>query len=134
LFSAQASGQMFSLAPEVTKAKSAARIIFALHDQKPTIEDDSLAEIDSALATKSSGPGAGKGSVELRDVFFAYPSRPETNVLSGLDLTITANEFVAIVSTAIDHRCTNLILIPMVKGWGEWGWKIIYHIPYRAFL
>lgn len=93
---------MFNLAPEVTKAKSAARTIFALHDQKPTIEDDTLSEAEPCLFTKGYDPSTSTGSIELRDVYFAYPSRPEIHVLSGLRLTIKQNEFVAIVSSTIN--------------------------------
>ena len=38
-----------------------------------------------------------KGELELRDLHFAYPSRPETAILSGMNLSIKAGETVALV-------------------------------------
>lgn len=42
-------------------------------------------------------PSTVKGELALRDLHFAYPSRPETTILSGLNLTIKAGETVALV-------------------------------------
>lgn len=92
LFSAQASGQMFSLAPELTRAKTAATSVFKLHDQKPTI--------DTGEGTKrnSTWPQVmAKGKVEFRDVHFSYKSRPNVPVLRGLSFTVQPGQFVAFV-------------------------------------
>lgn len=42
-------------------------------------------------------PKADAGSIELRNVDFAYPSRPDTNVLNGLNLKIDKGERIALV-------------------------------------
>ena len=37
-------------------------------------------------------PGAFSGHLELRDVEFSYPSRPDTRVLSGVSLSVAPGE------------------------------------------
>ena len=37
-------------------------------------------------------PGAFGGHLELRDVDFSYPSRPDTRVLSGVSLSVAPGE------------------------------------------
>ena len=39
------------------------------------------------------------GSVEFRDVFFNYPSRPDAKILNGLSLCIPAGKTVALVGS-----------------------------------
>lgn len=92
LFSAQASGQMFSLAPELTRAKTAASSVFKLHDQKPTIDRDGDRNYPPVREHIEI-----KGKVEFRDVRFTYKSRPNNPVLRGLSLTVQPGQFVALV-------------------------------------
>ncbi|KAG0133502.1 P-loop containing nucleoside triphosphate hydrolase protein [Tuber indicum] len=96
LFSAQASGQMFSLAPEVTRAKSAALSVFRTHDQKPTIDTDSQPppREKSAAARLRVSNGS---KVEFRGVQFRYAARPDMPVLDGMSCTIGPGQFVAFV-------------------------------------
>ncbi|PUU81302.1 ABC transporter-like protein [Tuber borchii] len=96
LFSAQASGQMFSLAPEVTRAKSAALSVFKVHDQKPTIDTDSQPPPSEKSVTAL--PRARNGSkVEFRGVEFRYAARPDVPALDGMSCTIEPGQFVAFV-------------------------------------
>ena len=118
LFSAQASGQMFSLAPEVTRARSAANSVFRLHDEKPTILseqdssprggvlgrmapgalDNSLADpTHSARAALSKRTGTKRGHVQLHRVCLGYPSRPQTLALNDVSLNIEAGQLIGIV-------------------------------------
>ena len=41
-------------------------------------------------------PDSVQGRLELRDVSFAYPARPEHNVYNGINLTIEAGQTVAL--------------------------------------
>lgn len=92
LFSAQAAGQMFNLAPEITRAKSAARNVFALHDTKPTI----LSEEDASKPLVDDNSHE-KDAVVFNAVSLAYPSRPEVMALNGVNLKIKRGEFIGIV-------------------------------------
>ncbi|ORX77993.1 P-loop containing nucleoside triphosphate hydrolase protein [Basidiobolus meristosporus CBS 931.73] len=104
LFSAQASGQMFSLAPDLTKAKMAASNIFQLIEQKPTIGQ-------SQDAGKSKGQGDIEGEIELKEIHFRYPSRPDIPVLQGLNLKIKAGQFCALVGESGCGKSTVISLI-----------------------
>ncbi|KAK9702026.1 hypothetical protein K7432_011439 [Basidiobolus ranarum] len=104
LFSAQASGQMFSLAPDLTKAKLAASNIFQLIDQKPSI-------LKKDNSNNSSDHGSIEGGVELKDVHFRYPSRPDIPVLQGLNLTVKPGQFCALVGESGCGKSTVISLI-----------------------
>jgi ATP-binding cassette subfamily B (MDR/TAP) protein 1 len=106
LFSAQAAGQLFSLAPEVTRAKAAAQSVFSLHDEKPTIitkitpsrvsSDTDLAEQGPLLASSSAAYGTFsiRGELEFRGVSFYYESRPEVPALNNVSFLIRPGEYV----------------------------------------
>lgn len=110
LFSAQSAGQVFSLSPEISRASSAARNVFALHDQKPTIMDaeappsvstsssDTMLTLDSTNSEKieKSFNGSG-GGVELDSVSLKYAAKVEHSALDGVSLSIKPGEFVALV-------------------------------------
>lgn len=118
LFSAQASGQMFSLAPEITRAKTAASSIFNLHDQRPTIDlgrtarKSSVSSTDSTPSARSSRPRRrhGAGKVEFRNVHFKYPAR-QTPALHSLSLTIKPGTFVAFVGSSGAGKSSAISLI-----------------------
>ncbi|KAF4543798.1 ABC transporter protein [Lasiodiplodia theobromae] len=114
LFSAQSAGQMFSLAPEITRAKSAARNVFKLHDEKPSIIVDepnttSASSLSDNVAEKAKA--GRKGTLELRNVSLAYPSRPDTLALKGISLSIRAGEYVAFVGRSGAGKSSSIALI-----------------------
>ncbi|KNC99518.1 uncharacterized protein SPPG_04909 [Spizellomyces punctatus DAOM BR117] len=102
LFSAQAAGQMFSLAPDVTKARLAAGNIFRVIDERGAIGHGGESE---TMETKR---GVG---IEFRDVVFRYPSRPEVPVLNGLNLKIEPGQFTALVGPSGCGKSTTIALL-----------------------
>jgi ATP-binding cassette subfamily B (MDR/TAP) protein 1 len=95
---------MFSLAPDVTKAKMAAGRIFELIELQPTI--DVRSDQNGILAC------TGKpGQVTFENVHFRYESRREAPVLQGLDLQINAGQFVALVGESGCGKTTALSLL-----------------------
>jgi ATP-binding cassette subfamily B (MDR/TAP) protein 1 len=109
LFSAQSAGQLFSLAPEVTRAKAAAQSVFSLHDEQPTIikklpipkvpSTSDLGEQNALLAGSSAAYGTfgTHGELEFRDVSLHYASRPEVPALNSVSFLILPGEYVAFV-------------------------------------
>lgn len=110
LFSAQASGQLFSLAPEVSRAQSAAASIFRLHDQRPSIDKTHEGAVSTTITAPKVSSTAGS-SVEFQNVHFHYASRPNNPVLRSLSLTIKPGQFVAFVGSSGAGKSTALALL-----------------------
>lgn len=114
-------GQMFTLAPEVSKAKSAAIRIFNLLDlspstsatgQTPVLPSPKDTDVE-ATAVATSRPAAGRGgvSVTFRDVSFAYPARPEHQILQEMSLTIQPGQFCGLVGPSGAGKSTIMALV-----------------------
>lgn len=80
IFGAQSVGQAASLMPDYAKAKVAISNIFALFDRVPKInnwESNNGAVFDDL-----------DGDIAFKSVDFHYPSRPESKILDGFNITI----------------------------------------------
>ncbi|TVY16808.1 Phosphatidylcholine translocator ABCB4 [Lachnellula arida] len=113
LFSAQAAGQIFSLAPDIGRAKGAASRVFALHDQKPAIDLTSHATIVtptpiSEVRRPFSSP---TGAITFQNVSLTYQSRPNAPVFTKLNLSIKAGETVALVGRSGAGKTSTISLI-----------------------
>ncbi|EEQ85957.1 multidrug-resistance transporter mdr2 [Blastomyces dermatitidis] len=101
-FGAQSAGTVFSFAPDMGKAKSAAAEFKRLFDRKPVIDTWSKEGdvVDSV-----------EGTIEFRDVHFRYPTRPEQPVLRGLNLTVKPGQYVALVGASGCGKSTTIALL-----------------------
>ncbi|KAL8527119.1 hypothetical protein ACS0TY_005115 [Phlomoides rotata] len=99
---AMAISQSSSLAPDSTKAKSAAASVFTILDSKSEIDpsDESGVKLDSV-----------KGEIELKHVSFKYPTRPDIQVLRDLNLTIRSGKTVALVGESGSGKSTVISLL-----------------------
>lgn len=84
------------------KAKAAAAKIFRVIDHKPGIDrnNESGIELDSIT-----------GQVELRNVEFSYPSRPDVKILNDFSLNVPAGKTIALVGSSGSGKSTVVSLI-----------------------
>ncbi|TGO84643.1 hypothetical protein BPOR_0482g00080 [Botrytis porri] len=99
LFSALC-GQMFSLAPDISKASvSAARVL-------------DLIDIEASQGMIEKQPIRSGGlAVRFNSVRFSYPTRPDIEVLKGLTINITLGTFCALVGRSGDGKSTIIALL-----------------------
>ena len=102
IFGAQSAGTIFSFAPDMGKAKQAAKELKTLFDRKPEI--DSWSPDGHRLDHV-------EGTIEFRDVHFRYPTRPEQAVLRGLNLTVKPGQYVALVGASGCGKSTTIALM-----------------------
>ncbi|KAH9708538.1 ABC transporter B family member 15 [Citrus sinensis] len=93
-----------SMTSDIAKGSSAIRTIFTILDRKSEIDpEDPKASEDIEEPTK--------GFIELKNVFFSYPSRPDQMIFKGLSLKIGAGKTVALVGQSGSGKSTIIGLI-----------------------
>ncbi|KAJ5593916.1 ABC multidrug transporter SitT [Penicillium hispanicum] len=119
LVSALLWSQMFALAPELSAAKAAmARILSLIEIGSDKMQGrvpshtPSMEAFDSEKTAESKLPGSSNkaSSLQLRDVHFAYPARPDMKVLNGLDVDIRPGQFCALVGPSGAGKSTIISL------------------------
>ncbi|XP_075068305.1 ATP-binding cassette sub-family B member 5 isoform X4 [Mixophyes fleayi] len=95
-------GQSLSFAPDYAKAKSAASHLFQLFSSEPAIDSYSL---------QGQKPEKFQGNLELRQVSFNYPSRPDVPVLQELSVRISSGQTVAFVGSSGCGKSTSVQLL-----------------------
>ncbi|CAG7563541.1 unnamed protein product [Fusarium equiseti] len=122
LVSAQLWGQMFSLAPEVSRARAAASRILSLINLGSSKDEAKKGKLTLAVENtekdlearaeaheKSSG---GKGAtIVFKDVKFSYPARPHIQILTGMSFTIPSGQFVGLVGPSGAGKSTIMSLV-----------------------
>ncbi|KAJ5963767.1 uncharacterized protein N7479_003643 [Penicillium vulpinum] len=116
LVSALLWSQMFALAPELSAARSAMSRILGLIEigqdkmnARLTPPDENDIEATQEKPTYNSGSTA--SSVQLRDVHFSYPARPDMQVLKGLNVDIRPGKFCALVGPSGAGKSTIISLV-----------------------
>lgn len=123
LVSAMLWSQMFALAPELTNAFGAMDRLLGLIEigsdkMQGSVKVDTTEyvigekDVEATKRQKSSVPGSRQGSsIEFRDVHFAYPARPNAEVLSGLNISVPAGSFSALVGPSGAGKSTIISLV-----------------------
>ncbi|THV48602.1 hypothetical protein BGAL_0238g00030 [Botrytis galanthina] len=118
LVSALLWSQMFALAPELSNARAAMARILSLIEigsdkMRGNVEDLPSKDIEAMAEAKSAAPSSNQGasSVQLRDVHFSYPARPDMQVLNGLNIDIQPGKFCALVGPSGAGKSTIISLV-----------------------
>ncbi|KAH6795632.1 hypothetical protein C2S51_036618 [Perilla frutescens var. frutescens] len=86
----------------ISEAKSAAMRITEMIDREPAIDcDDKKGKALSYV----------RGEIQFKGVYFNYPSRPDTPVLQGLELTVPAGRTVGLVGGSGSGKSTIVSLL-----------------------
>ncbi|GBP59400.1 Multidrug resistance protein 1 [Eumeta japonica] len=95
-------GISFTLVEAFGMARGAGAHIFNLIDNVPTI---------NPLLNRGVTPTSVEGSIEFKNVFFHYPSRPDVPVLKGINLNVQNGQTVALVGASGSGKSTIIQLI-----------------------
>ncbi|NXI18278.1 MDR1 protein, partial [Irena cyanogastra] len=102
IFAAMNVGQSSSMAPDYGKARMSAQRIFQLLSRKPLI--DSYSEQGEKLSHF-------EGNIEFRNIHFVYPTRPEVQVLQGLNVKVKKGQTLALVGSSGCGKSTSIQLL-----------------------
>ncbi|KAK6132920.1 hypothetical protein DH2020_033304 [Rehmannia glutinosa] len=86
----------------ITEAKSAATRITEMIDREPAIDSDDK---------KGKALSYVRGEIQFKGVYFSYPSRPDTPILQGLELTVPAGKMVGLVGGSGSGKSTIVSLL-----------------------
>ncbi|GAB0100059.1 multidrug resistance protein 1-like [Sergentomyia squamirostris] len=102
LYGAWMMGVVLNYSPNVSLAIASAENILKMLDRKPQITDGAIPIQDKTDVS---------GSVKFRKVKFRYPTRPETEILRGLNLRVTQGKTVALVGPSGCGKSTCIQLL-----------------------
>ncbi|CAI5507823.1 unnamed protein product [Closterium sp. Naga37s-1] len=98
-------GDVFTVAPEVTafaSGQAAAGKIFEVLERQPPIDSSS---------EEGERPAVCEGALELREVTFAYPSRPDVPIFQSFSLQVPAGRTMALVGESGSGKSTVVALV-----------------------
>ena len=102
---AQTAGSIFSYAPDMSKAMHASQELKTLFDRRPKIHGKDSNNNSKIEKQKWDG------QIEMQDVNFRYPSRPDRLVLQDFNLTVQPGQFIALVGPSGCGKSTIISLI-----------------------
>ncbi|KAM5442228.1 putative ABC-type xenobiotic transporter [Microsporum ferrugineum] len=95
-------GAIFSFAPDMSKSRQAAQDIKTLLDRPVNID---VRQGTGEILTKIDG------SLEMRNIYFRYPNRPEKMVIAGLSLSVQPGQYIGLVGASGCGKSTIIALL-----------------------
>ncbi|RMZ70076.1 multidrug resistance 1 [Pyrenophora seminiperda CCB06] len=105
IFSGEAAAGFFSYTTSLTKAATAANYVFSLRRLKPAVQED------PTRPPFDDGENKGPLHIEMKDVAFAYESRPNAKVLQGIEVDVQSGQFIAFVGASGCGKSTMIQLL-----------------------
>lgn len=99
---AQSAGAIFSFAPDMGEARDAAKLLKSFVNRVPSIDH---------WSTDGRKVETLAGKVQLQDVRFTYPGRPDHRVLRGVSINAEPGQFVALVGASGSGKSTVMQLL-----------------------
>jgi ATP-binding cassette subfamily B (MDR/TAP) protein 1 len=99
---AQSAGAIFSFAPDMGEARDAAKLLKSFVNRIPKIDH---------WSTDGKKVESLDGKVELQDVRFTYPGRPDHRVLRGVSIRAEPGQFIALVGASGSGKSTVMQLL-----------------------
>ncbi|KAL5491961.1 hypothetical protein EMCRGX_G017341 [Ephydatia muelleri] len=103
IYGALAAGQAGSFAPSYTNARLSANRIFALLNRIPAT--------NNYCSEDGHKPDRITGAINVENVFFNYPTRPDVKVLNGLSCSVNAGQTLALVGQSGCGKSTVVSLL-----------------------
>ncbi|CAN6486540.1 unnamed protein product [Victoria cruziana] len=104
IVTALAMGEMLAMAPDLVKGNQMAASVFEILDRKPGMKGAEGGETGEEV-------GKVQGVIEMKNVCFSYPSRPDVVIFQDFNLKVPAGHSMAIVGTSGSGKSSVLSLI-----------------------
>jgi ATP-binding cassette subfamily B (MDR/TAP) protein 1 len=99
---AQSAGAIFSFAPDMGEARDAAKVLKSFVNRVPKIDH---------WSTDGKQVETLEGKVQLQNVRFTYPGRPDHRILRGIDIRAEPGQFIALVGASGSGKSTVMQLL-----------------------
>lgn len=111
LVSAQLWGQMFTLAPEFSRARGAFSRIMSIISLGKDNNLSPHGDIEALSSPPPSSPNTNGVKIAFSSVSFSYPARPDVPVLDSVSFTIQPGQFVGLVGPSGAGKSTIMSLV-----------------------